>query len=48
MIQIVEMFPDERSAMLWFERQRWSAGRRCGHCGSARTSAVPHAVPMPY
>ena len=48
MIQIVEMFPDERSAMLWFERQRWSAGRRCGHCGSARTSAVPNAVPMPY
>ena len=48
MIQILAMFPDERSATLWFELHCRSEGRRYGHCGRARTGGVPNAVPMSY
>ena len=43
------MFPDEASAIKWFEDTRWPDGERhCGHCGSIETKAVPNAKPMPY
>ena len=42
------MFPDEDTATNRFERNVWSAGRCCGHCGSVATSEVPNAKPMPY
>ncbi|MYF49780.1 MAG: IS1595 family transposase [Gammaproteobacteria bacterium] len=48
LIQIMDMFPDEDSARLWFEAQMWPEGRCCGHCGSVATSEVPSAKPMPY
>jgi len=48
LIQIMDMFPDEESARLWFEQQMWPEGRCCGHCGSVATSEVPGAKPMPY
>ena len=47
-IELAEMFPDEASAVKWFEDVRWSDGRYCGHCGSLETSEVPSAKPMPY
>lgn len=31
-------FPDERSAIEYFESRRWPDGIRCAHCGSERTS----------
>lgn len=48
LLALMEMFPDEASAVQWFEAQLWGGGRSCGHCGSARTGEVPNAKPMPY
>ena len=48
LIELTEMFPDEESAVKWFEAIRWPDGRHCGHCGSTETSEVPKAKPMPY
>ena len=48
-IELTEMFPDETSAVKWFEDTRWPDGERhCGHCGSTETKEVPNAKPMPY
>ena len=47
-MQLAEMFPDEASAVKWFEAIQWPNGRHCGHCGSTETSKVPNAKPMPY
>ena len=48
LLALLEMFPDEESAVRWFESQLWSGGRCCGHCGSLRTREVPNQKPMPY
>ena len=47
-IELTEMFPNEASAVRWWESVRWPNGRFCGHCGSTETKAVPNAKPMPY
>ena len=48
-MELTEMFPDEASAIKWFEDTRWPGGERhCGHCGSVETKEVPNAKPMPY
>ena len=48
-MELTEMFPDEASAVKWFEETRWPGGERhCGHCGSVETKEVPNAKPMPY
>ena len=48
-MELTEMFPDEESAVRWFEETLWSDGQRyCGHCGSVETSVVRNAKPMPY
>ena len=48
LLQLASRFPDEQSAIDWFETRLWPAGRCCGHCGSVKTSEVPNAKPMPY
>ena len=48
LMELTEMFPDEESAVRWFEGTRWPNGRHCGHCGSVDTKEVPNAKPMPY
>ena len=48
LIELTEMFPDEASAVRWFEAIRWPEERHCGHCGSTETKDVPNAKPMPY
>ena len=47
-IELMDMFPTERSAVRWFESVIWDGSRVCGHCGSERTRKVPKAKPMPY
>lgn len=47
-LQLTDMFPDEQSAVDWFESRLWPNGRCCGHCGSVRTREVPNRKPMPY
>lgn len=48
-IQLFQMFPDEKASRKWFEEIRWPEGERhCPHCGSLKTSEVPNEKPMPY
>ena len=48
-MQLIEIFPNEESAVKWFKQIRWSTGERCcGHCGSVDTYKVKNAKPMPY
>ncbi len=48
LIELTDMFPDENTAVKWFEAIHWPSGRHCGHCGSTNTREVPNAKPMPY
>ena len=41
LLELASMFPDEQSAIDWFEARLWPDGRCCGHCGSVKTSEVP-------
>ena len=44
-----EKFPDEQSARLYFEHERWGkTGRYCPHCGSVRTVEAKNEKPAPY
>ncbi len=47
LMELAAMFPDEESALQWFEARFWPHGRVCGHCGSAHTKEASHAK-MPY
>ena len=47
-LQLLELFPDDRTAERWFEQVRWSGGRCCPECGSVCTVAVKNRRPMPY
>ena len=46
--ELFKMFPDEPTAMKWFEDQRWIDERRCPRCGSERTSEATYHKTMPY
>ena len=46
--ELFEMFPDERSARVWFENIRWADGKYCPKCGSLRISNVKNEKPQPY
>ena len=35
--ELFEMFPDEKTAMEWFESNIWPDGRARPHCGHDRT-----------
>ena len=48
LFELSEKFPNEQAARAWFERLRWDGERRCGHCQSPRTKAVPKEKPQPY
>ncbi len=47
--EIFKRFPDEESARLYFEGNRWNAsGKFCPHCGSYSVSECKDHKPMPY
>ena len=41
-IELFEMFPDDRTAERWFEEQRWPDGVTCPDCGSGNCSGTTH------
>lgn len=47
LIELFEMFPDDETAMRWFEKIRWPHGVRCGRCGCDNVSEAKHTS-MPY
>ena len=48
LIELMDLFPDEETAVKWFEAIVWPNGPVCGHCGSESVSAVKNRKPMPY
>ena len=48
MMKLYAMFPDEDSAVRWFEETRWANGRHCPHCGNVETAETKNRKPMPY
>ena len=46
--ELNDMFPDEESAVKWFETVRWGEERHCPHCGCTDTHEVKNRKPMPY
>ena len=45
--ELFEMFPDEKTAMGWFEKNLWPDGRKCPRCGYKYTCVAKHPE-MPY
>ena len=48
LLELQDIFPDEKSATEWFEGILWPKGRCCGHCGAMNTQKVKSGKPMPY
>ncbi|MDE0380936.1 MAG: IS1595 family transposase [Rhodospirillales bacterium] len=48
LFELTEMFPDEQSAVDWFEGLIWHNERYCPRCGGFETKPVPKKKPMPY
>ena len=46
--EFFSQFPDEKSAVAFFENRRWGTSPYCPHCGSVDASAVPSGKPMPF
>ena len=47
LVELFEMFPDNKTAEKWFEQARWEDGVVCAHCESENVSEVKHPT-MPY
>ena len=47
LVELMDMFPDEKLAMAWFEDVIWPDGRHCPKCGSLNTRTASHKY-MPY
>lgn len=47
-MELADLFPDEETAVKWFESIYWPEERCCGHCGSTKTKETPKRKPMPY
>lgn len=46
--QFFQRFPDEESARLYFEKNRWGGEAHCGHCGSTNVVECKDHLPMAY
>ena len=42
-MKLGEMFPDEASAVAWFEKIHWPDGSHCGRCGCVGKVAIAGA-----
>ena len=47
-MELTEMFPDEKSAERWFVNTRWPDGPHCPRCGDTDIRDNPNGKPMPY
>lgn len=45
--ELFGMFPDDETAMRWFESHIWKDGRKCPDCGNPDTTEATHKT-MPY
>ena len=44
-MELSDMFPDEKTATAWFERYIWPDGRHCPRCGNTETSEAQGDMP---
>ena len=47
-IELFDMFPNDRAAEQWFKRIRWPHGPCCPDCGSLHVVPCKDRKPMPY
>ena len=47
-MQLADMFPDEKVATAWFESLVWPDGRHCPRCGSTETREAAPSKKQPY
>ncbi len=47
-MEVMDMFPDEKTAVEWFESIHWKDGRYCPHCKSYNTRSSEDKNPQPY
>jgi len=47
-VRLMEMFPDEASAVAWFEKRVWPEGRHCPRCGCLETAEASETSGLPY
>ncbi len=48
MIEVMQMFPDDGAAEIWFADLRWPHGPECPHCGSDKVQSGCAHPSMPY
>lgn len=48
LMELMELFPDEKFARSWFEKQRWGKKPVCPHCQSTSIAVIKNELPMPY
>ena len=48
LMQLQDMFPDEKAATQWFEALVWPNGRACPRCGSVDTQEASKTSGLPY
>lgn len=48
LVQLFQMFPDDKTAEQWFIQQRWADGIRCPYCGSDKIKDNAKHKTMPF
>lgn len=48
LVQLMQMFPNDATAEIWFVQARWPEGIQCPHCGSFNVNAHCKHPTMPY
>lgn len=48
LVELMDMFPGDEAAEVWFVKARWPDGVRCPQCGSGDVQPRPTRKPQPY
>ena len=48
LLELYEMFPNDKTAEQWFVSERWPDGLRCAYCDGERVGAKGNHPSMPY
>ena len=48
LVELFQLFPDDKSSEAWFVERRWKDGTHCPHCGSTNVQTGAKHKTMPY
>lgn len=48
MVELLRLFPDDKTSEAWFAERRWKSGIHCPHCGSDNVQTGSRHRTMPY